>query len=99
MNTGFAAGFERDGTLGPVAVLARDGAGEARRALEATEDFSHLVLSTPRGERFFCFENQTCSTDAHDLFARGFAEPSGLESVAPGAVHRGAVRQVESAIG
>ncbi len=60
--------------------------------LEATDDFSHLVLYTPRGERFFCLENQTCSTDAHNLFARGFAGVSGLKTVAPGAVGRGAVR-------
>jgi aldose 1-epimerase len=59
--------------------------------LEATVDFSHLVLYTPRGERFFCLENQTCSTDAHNLHARGLAELSGLKTVAPGAVHRGSV--------
>jgi aldose 1-epimerase len=59
--------------------------------LEATADFSHLVLYTPRGERFFCLENQTCSTDAHNLHARGFAEASGLKTVTPGAVRRGSV--------
>ncbi len=59
--------------------------------LEATADFSHLVLYTPRGERFFCLENQTCSTDAHNLHAHGFAEASGLKTVAPGAVRRGSV--------
>ncbi len=64
--------------------------------LEATEDFSHLVLYTPRGEQFFCLENQTCSTDAHNLFARGFAEASGLRTVLPGAVGRGAVRYAVS---
>ena len=60
--------------------------------LEATDDFSHLVLYTPRGERFFCLENQTCSTDAHNLFARGFAGVSGLKTVAPGAARQGEVR-------
>jgi aldose 1-epimerase len=59
--------------------------------IEATDDFSHLVLYTPRGERFFCLENQTCSTDAHNLFAHGFAGASGLKTVAPGAERRGAV--------
>ncbi len=59
--------------------------------IEATADFSHLVLYTPRGERFFCLENQTCSTDAHNLHALGFAEASGLKTVAPGAVRRGSV--------
>jgi aldose 1-epimerase len=69
------------------------GAG-LRVDLEATEDFTHLVLYTPRGERFFCLENQTCSTDAHNLSARGFVDVSGLKTVAPGAVRRGSVRYV-----
>jgi aldose 1-epimerase len=65
--------------------------------LEATPDFSHLVLYTPRGERFFCLENQTCSTDAHNLHALGFTEAAGLKTVAPGAVHRGSVGYVARA--
>jgi galactose mutarotase-like enzyme len=32
--------------------------------LEASRDFTHLVLYTPRGEKYFCLENQTCSTAA-----------------------------------
>ena len=59
--------------------------------LEATRDFTHLVLYTPRGEKYFCLENQTCSTDAHNLFDRGFAGESGLKIVKPGAVHSGSV--------
>jgi aldose 1-epimerase len=59
--------------------------------LEATEDFSHLVLYTPRGEQYFCLENQTCSTDAHNLYDRGFTGESGLKTVKPGAVHTGSV--------
>jgi aldose 1-epimerase len=59
--------------------------------LETTPDFSHLVLYTPRFERFFCLENQTCSTDAHNLHARAFAEASGLKTAAPGTVRRGSV--------
>jgi aldose 1-epimerase len=49
------------------------------------------VLYTPRGERYFCLENQTCSTDAHNLFDRGFEGESGLKSVAPDGVHDGSV--------
>jgi len=56
--------------------------------LEASPDFSHLVLYTPRGESFFCVENQTCSTDAHNLFDRGFRGESGLKIVKPGETHR-----------
>ncbi|UCF97527.1 MAG: aldose 1-epimerase [Spirochaetaceae bacterium] len=59
--------------------------------LEATEDFSHAVLYSPRGEDFFCLENQTCSTDAHNLFDRGFARESGLKTVRPGETHQGRV--------
>ena len=59
--------------------------------LEATRDFTHLVLYTPRGEKYFCLENQTCSTDAHNLCDRGFAMESGLKTVKPGAVHSGSV--------
>jgi aldose 1-epimerase len=65
--------------------------------LEATEDFTHLVLYTPPGERFFCLENQTCSTDAHNLFARGSGDVAGLKTVAPGAVRRGSVTYAVSA--
>ena len=52
----------------------------------------HIPRYTPRGERFFCLENQTCSTDAHNLFARGFVDVAGLKTVAPGATRQGAVR-------
>jgi aldose 1-epimerase len=59
--------------------------------LEATRDFTHLVLYTPRAEKYFCLENQTCSTDAHNLADRGFAGESGLKTVKPDAVHAGTV--------
>ncbi len=59
--------------------------------LIATPDFSHLVLYTPRGEGFFCLENQTCSTDAHNLYDRGLARESGLKTVPPGGVWQGSV--------
>jgi aldose 1-epimerase len=64
--------------------------------LEATPDFSHLVLYTPRAEGYFCLENQTCSTDAHTLFDRGFRRESGLRIVKPGEIHRGSVRYAVS---
>ena len=59
--------------------------------LEASSEFSHLVLYSPRGESYFCIENQTCSTDAHNLFDRGFVRESGLTTLAAGATHRGGV--------
>jgi len=74
---------------GKHAVVRHNGGPEI--VLEATPDFTHLVLYTPRGEKYFCLENQTCSTDAHNLFDRGFAVESGLKTVKPGAVHSGSV--------
>lgn len=52
--------------------------------ITATDDFSHWVVYTPEGMPYFCLENQTCSTNAHNLFARGFEEISGLAVVEPG---------------
>ena len=46
----------------------------------------------PRAERSIsCIENQTSSTDTHNLFDRGFIRESGLKTVAPGATHTGSV--------
>jgi aldose 1-epimerase len=59
--------------------------------MDATDDFTHLVLYTPPGMSFFCLENQTCSTDAHNLYDRGFAEESGLKFVPAGQSHSGSV--------
>lgn len=41
--------------------------------LPATADFSHMVVYTPK-EPWFCVENQTCSTNAHNLAAAGNKE-------------------------
>jgi len=57
----------------------------------STDDFSHLVLYSPRGANYFCLENQTCSTDAHNLYDRGFKTQSGLRFVQPGETHSGSV--------
>ncbi len=53
--------------------------------LQASEEFTHLVVYTPPGMPFFCMENQTCATDAHNLYAKGFQKESGLEFVKSGA--------------
>ena len=52
--------------------------------LSASEDFTHLVVYTPKDQPWFCVENQTCSTDAHNLYARGFKKESHLQIVEPG---------------
>ncbi len=58
--------------------------------LEASDDFTHLVLYTPK-EPWFCVENQTCSTDAHNLFAKGLKKESHLQVVEPGKTATGHV--------
>jgi len=49
----------------------------------ATADFTHIVVYTPNRD-YFCVENQTCSTDAHNLYAQGFERESHLQIVEPG---------------
>ncbi|MEA3408025.1 MAG: aldose 1-epimerase [Chloroflexota bacterium] len=39
--------------------------------LRASELFTHSVIYTPPGQPFFCIENQSCSTDAHNLYTQG----------------------------
>lgn len=57
-------------------------------SLAASGDFTHLVVYTPE-EPWFCVENQTCSTDAHNLHARGLKPESHLIIVEPGRTHTG----------
>lgn len=65
------AGFE----LGP----------EKKRVLLTTSaDFAHVVVYTPANQPYFCIENQTSSTDAHNLWTAGFKKESGLRIVAKG---------------
>ena len=47
-------------------------------SLTGSAEFTHMVVYTPRGSPFFCMENQTCSTDAHNLFGRGFEKEAHL---------------------
>lgn len=62
-----------------------------RVRLVTSSDFSHMVLYSPRGANYFCLENQTCSTDAHNLSDREFKAQSGLKFVLPGKTHTGCV--------
>lgn len=52
--------------------------------LAASEEFNHLVLYSPADKPWFCVEDQTCSTDAHNLFAQGLKRESNLLIVEPG---------------
>lgn len=52
--------------------------------LSASDHFTHCVVYTPKGRPFFCVENQTCSTDAHNLYARGLEQEAHLLILNPG---------------
>lgn len=60
-------------------------------ALSASKEFTHLVVYTPL-EPHFCVENQTCSTDAHNLYAKGLKNESHLQVVPPGGEQSGWVQ-------
>ena len=60
--------------------------------IHATNDFTHFVIYSPAGIPYFCIENQTCSTNAHNLYHRGLHEISGLAMAAPGKHTTGSVR-------
>jgi aldose 1-epimerase len=47
-------------------------------SLGGSPEFTHMVVYTPPGKSFFCMENQTCSTDAHNLYAKGLEREAHL---------------------
>lgn len=59
--------------------------------LVTTEDFTHLVVYTPADQPWFCVENQTCSTDAHNLHSRGIGDPAHLMIVNHGSSKTGSI--------
>jgi aldose 1-epimerase len=63
-----------------------------RVTLEASEIFTHAVVYTPPGRPYFCIENQTCSTDAHNLHAQGLEKEAHLQVLQLGKSARGTVR-------
>ncbi len=73
----------------PAVVQYRDAGIQLR--FVATDDFTHGVLYTPPSN-FFCFENQTCSTDAHNLYSQGFREAAHLLIADPGKAVEGTVK-------
>lgn len=65
----------------PAFYEARD--ARVRLILEASKEFTHVVVYTEQPD-FFCIENQTCSTDAHNLYARGLEKEAHLLICEPG---------------
>ncbi len=56
----------------------------------ASKEFTHLVVWTP-DRPFFGIENQTCSTDAHNLASQGHGEVAHLQVCPPGGSMTGSV--------
>jgi aldose 1-epimerase len=65
------------------AVIYYDGLGQ-KLTLAASAFFTHTVVYTPTGRPFFCVENQSCSTDAHNLYGRGLKREARLALLKPG---------------
>jgi aldose 1-epimerase len=62
-----------------------------RVSLGGSREFTHVVVYTPPGKPFFCIENQTSSTDAHNLYEQGLKKQAHLQIVEPGKTARGAL--------
>jgi len=65
-----------------------------RLELAASEEFTHMVVYIQPQNSFFCVENQTCSTDAHNLYARGLVDESNLLIVPAGGVKEGWIHYI-----
>jgi aldose 1-epimerase len=59
----------------------------------ATADFTHVVIYTP-DTNYFCLENQTSSTDAHNLYSKGLVKESHLQILKPGQKTGGEVEYI-----
>lgn len=60
--------------------------------ITASDDFTHAVIYTLGQGPYFCLENQTCSTDAINLHARGMQDIAHLLEVSPGSEASGFIR-------
>jgi len=65
------------------AVIYYDSIGK-KVTLYASDFFTHICVFTPPQYPVFCVENQSCSTDAHNLHARGLKEEAHLAILEPG---------------
>jgi len=55
-----------------------------RVTLAASDFFTHTCVFARPQYPFFCVENQSCSTDAHNLFAQGLEKEAHLAILEPG---------------
>ena len=65
------------------AVIYYDRIGK-KLTLQASAFFTHSVVYTPPGKPYFCIENQSGSTDAHNLASQGFEDAAHLAILQPG---------------
>ena len=66
--------------------------GGLRLTISSSPDFSHAVVYTGEKDKYTAVEQQTCSTDAHNLDALGFTKEAHLIKVKPGGIHHGWIR-------
>lgn len=75
----------------PAVVEFENAESSSRRVtFRASKEFTHLVVWTP-DRPYFSVENQTCSTDAHNLASEGKADVAHLQVCPPGQRLRGEV--------
>ena len=60
--------------------------------ITGSDDFDHVVVFTSPDRSFICVEPQTCSTDAHNMYAKGLKKESGLIIVPGESRHELSVR-------
>jgi aldose 1-epimerase len=60
--------------------------------LSSSTEFEKLVVYTPVNAPYFCLENQTCSTDAINLYTRGFVRESSLIILRPNESKQGFIK-------
>lgn len=73
-------------------------ASRLRIKLKCSPEFKNMVVYAQAGKEFFCLENQSCSTDAHNLHNMGYLKEAGLEFAQPGRITSGYIRlEIENA--
>lgn len=66
--------------------------------INSDDAFNHAVVYTPPYRPGFCFEPQTCSTDAINLYAKGLEEQSSLMILKDGEAWAGQIRMLFEAL-
>lgn len=68
---------------------------KSKIVFKTSDEFNHVVVFTGQADdKFVCVENQTCSTDAINLYSKGFHKESGLIILEPLNSHEGYIEYV-----